>query len=696
MILRSTIDRVFETARVEEVIGEFVTLKKAGSNFKGLSPFTDEKSPSFMVSPVKQIWKDFSTGKGGNAVTFLMEHEHFSYPEAIKYLAKKYNIEIEEEEQSNEQKEAADDRESMYLVSGFAKDYYHDVLLNNPKGKAIGLSYFKERGFTDETIKKFDLGYNLDEWSGFTDTAIRKGYDIEYMSKTGLTIVKEGGKQFDRFKGRVLFPIHSMSGRVLGFGGRILKADKKAAKYLNSPESEIYHKSKVLYGIYHAKQAISKEDTCYLVEGYTDVISMHQAGVENVVASSGTALTPDQIRLVKRLTPNITVLFDGDAAGIRASIRGIDLILEQGMNVRVLMFPDGEDPDSFSKSVSTEELKEYLKDNSKDFINFKVSLLMKDAENDPIKKANLIRDIVTSISKIPDNIQREVYVQECSRIMAISETVLFNELAQIGKKTEREAYQKEQQQARRSERENESSGNYFESKGSNTGDKMTLREGARESSLVSRSQRQANKNAGLSANKNTPKEINTLEIFEREIIKILLIYGNNQVDFVDWIEEVNEFGVVKMVKDEYSNIVSQELYLQLQDDEVEFSHSIFQKIYLEIITKLNVEQKISIEELTSHRDSDISQTVTDILMDDEKHILSDWESKDIVVSTKEEKLQKMVTDAILNLRRVLIERKIKELTSELMEGKNRESSLEMVVDYTTLKTKLFEKLNRIL
>jgi len=694
MILRSTIDRVFETARVEEVIGEFVTLKKAGSNFKGLSPFTDEKSPSFMVSPVKQIWKDFSTGKGGNAVTFLMEHEHFSYPEAIKYLAKKYHIEIEEEEQSNEQKQAADERESMYVVSNFAKDYYHDVLLNNPKGKAIGLSYFKERGFSDETIKKFDLGYNLDEWSAFTDTAIRKGYDIDYMSKTGLTIVKEGGKQFDRFKGRVMFPIHSMSGRVLGFGGRILKADKKAAKYLNSPESEIYHKSKVLYGIYHAKQAISKEDTCYLVEGYTDVISMNQAGVENVVASSGTALTPDQIRLIKRLTPNITVLFDGDAAGIRASMRGIDLILEQGMNVRVLIFPDGDDPDSFSKRVSTEELKEYLKNNSKDFINFKVSLLMKEAENDPIKKANLIRDIVTSISKIPDNIQREVYIQECSRIMEISETVLFNELAQISKKLEREAYQKEQQQIRKAERENQRA-QKSDSRGARV-ESGEQRRDSREPSLMSRAQRIASEKAGLSAKKNAPKEINTLELYEREIIKILLIYGNNQVEFVDWIEEVNEFGIVKMIKDEYSNIVSQELYLQLQDDEVEFSHAIFQKIYVEIINKLNVEQKISIEELTSHQDSEISQTVTDILMDDERYILSDWESKDIVVTAKDETLPKMVKDAILNLRRVLIERKIKELTTDLAEGKSRESSLEMVVDYTSLKTKLFEKLNRIL
>jgi len=315
MISRSTIDRVFESARVEEVIGEFVQLKKAGSNFKGLSPFTDEKSPSFMVSPVKQIWKDFSTGKGGNAVSFLMEHEHYSYPEALKWLARKYNIEIEETEQSDEQKAQLNERESMFLVSNFAKDYFHDLMLNTLKGKAIGLSYFKERGFTDEIIKKFDLGYCKDEWDNFTKAALAKGYDLKYLAATGLTIVKEN-KQFDRFKGRVLFPIHSMSGRILGFGGRILTSDKNAAKYLNSPESDIYHKSKVLYGIYQAKKEIAKQDNCFLVEGYTDVISFHQSGVENVVASSGTALTADQIRLISRLTKNITVLFDGDAAGL--------------------------------------------------------------------------------------------------------------------------------------------------------------------------------------------------------------------------------------------------------------------------------------------------------------------------------------------------------------------------------------------
>ncbi|MCB0399484.1 MAG: DNA primase, partial [Winogradskyella sp.] len=438
MISQNTISQVFETARVEEVIGDFVQLKKAGSNFKGLSPFSEERTPSFMVSPVKQIWKDFSTGKGGNAVTFLMEHEHFTYPEAIRYLAKKYNIEIEETERTDEENEQANAKESLYLVSEYANEYFQKVLQKTDQGQAIGKSYFKERGFTEETIKKFQLGYSLDEWQAFTDDALGKGYQLEFLEKTGLTIVKDE-RRFDRFKGRVMFPIHSMSGRVLGFGGRILTNDKKAAKYLNSPESDIYHKSKVLYGLFFAKKTIAKEDNCFLVEGYTDVIQFYQKGVKNVVSSSGTALTSEQIRLINRLTNNITVLFDGDAAGIRASIRGIDLILEQGMNVKVCTFPDGEDPDSFAKSNTLEELTTYLNENAKDFIQFKASLLVKEANNDPIKKAETIRDIVNSIAKIPDAIKREIYVRECASIMDISENVLFSTLAQINKKEFQEA-----------------------------------------------------------------------------------------------------------------------------------------------------------------------------------------------------------------------------------------------------------------
>ncbi len=650
MISRSTIDRVFETARVEEVIGEFVQLKKAGSNFKGLSPFTDEKSPSFMVSPVKQIWKDFSTGKGGNAVSFLMEHEHYSYPEAIKFLAKKYNIEIEETVQSDQEKEQMNERESMFLVSNFAKEYFHDILLNSTQGKAIGLSYFKERGFSDDSIKKFDLGYCLDNWDSFTNEALKKGYDIKYLASTGVTIVGEN-KQFDRFKGRVMFPIHSMSGRILGFGGRTLSSDKKTAKYVNSPESDIYHKSKILYGIYQAKKEIAKQDNCYLVEGYTDVISFYQSGIENVVASSGTALTSDQIRLVHRLTKNITVLFDGDAAGIRASLRGIDLILEQGMNVKVVTFPDGDDPDSFAKKHSEASLREYLEESSQDFINFKVSLLMKDANNDPVKKAGLIRDIMTSISKIPDSIQREVYVQECSRIMEISERVLFSELAQLISKNTQD-FKKNQQKEKQS----------FE--------------------VVKKQTEQL-------------KEVNSLFILEREIIRILLLFGNQETDFVDFIEVEDEDGVIHLEKEKYTNQVSKELYLNLQDDEIEFSNEIFQSIYYEMIHQLNQVDKIEMESFINHSNPDISSIVTSILMDDEKYTLSDWKRKNIFVTESVEVLSKLVSDAILNLRRILIDKKIQQLINPSDGVAAQNIDLEMIQNYTELKKRLYNKLMRV-
>ena len=664
MISKETIDRVFETARVEEVIGEFVNLKKAGSNFKGLSPFTDEKSPSFMVSPVKQIWKDFSTGKGGNAISFLMEHEHYSYPEAIKYLAKKYNIEIEETEQSDEQKQQLNERESMFVVSKFAAEYFHDLMLNTQQGKAIGLSYFKERGFRDDIIQKFDLGYCKDEWDNFTKSALDKGYDLKYLASTGLTIVKEN-KQFDRFKGRVLFPIHSMSGRILGFGGRILTADKKAAKYLNSPESDIYHKSKILYGIYQAKKEIAKQDNCFLVEGYTDVISFHQSGIENVVASSGTALTSDQIRLVRRLTQNITVLFDGDAAGLRASIRGIDLILEQGMNVKVVSFPEGEDPDSFAKSHSDTELKEYLENSAQDFINFKVSLLMKEAKNDPVKKAGLIRDIVSSISKIPDGIQREVYVQECSRIMEISERVLFSELAQLLNK---EANSKSNQ---RKADPNQPPPEYF---------------------MEQESAMTAVKGGG-----NAVQKIDQLDLFEKEIIKILLLYGNEEVDFIQNTEVENEKGKLVIEKEKYRSQVSQELYLNLQEDEIEFANNLFKEIYFELINQLNQDEKLSIKKLTNHRNIDISSIVTDILMesDEVKHPLSNWESKEIYVTETIKVLPKAVFDVVYRLRVVLIGYKINDLISKISSEKENREILEEVTSYNTLKGMLSDRLNRV-
>lgn len=677
MISRTTIDQIFEAARVEEVIGDFVQLKKSGSSFKGLSPFSDERTPSFMVSPVKGIWKDFSTGKGGNSVSFLMEHEHYSYPEALKYLAKKYNIEIDEIEQTDEQKQHADERESMFLVSEYASGYFHKNLLESEQGKAIGLSYFKERGFTDETIKKFQLGYSLNEWEAFTNEALNKGYNLKYLESTGLSIVKQdllaanGTKQFDRFKGRVMFPIHSMGGRVLGFGGRILTNDKKAAKYLNSPDSDIYHKSNVLYGIHYAKQTIAKEDNCFLVEGYTDVISMAQKGVLNVVSSSGTALTESQIRLINRLTKNITILFDGDAAGMRASIRGIDLVLEQGMNVKVLTFPDGDDPDSFSKKVSTDELKDYLANNSQDFINFKVSLLMEDAKNDPVKKAGLIRDIVVSISKIPDRIQQEVYVKECSRIMDISESVLFNELAQLNNKQQRNA----------SKTSRASSNTNISPSSNNQPDPNEPPLDVLYPEMVQL--------------QNTPEfqKVNELTKYEHEIIKILLLYGNKEVEFEDFVVgESNETNPFK--KEYFTNLVSKEIYLNLQEDEIEFTDAIFKKIYYEIIVQLNQDENISVNSLVNNPNTEISTFVTSILMDDEKHVLSDWASKEVAVKSKDKDLPKMVLDAIYNLRRVLIEQKITSLITDT-ENTERQQMLETIMNYTELKKLLCVRLNRI-
>jgi len=651
LISRTTIDNVFEAARVEEVIGDFVQLKKSGSNYKGLSPFTDERSPSFMVSPVKQIWKDFSSGKGGNVVSFLMEHEHFTYPEAIKFLAKKYGIEIEETEQSSEEKEQANERESLYLVSEFAKNYFHNTLLKTEEGKAIGLSYFKERGFTDETIKKFELGYSPDSWEAFTSHAIKKGYKLEFLEKTGLSIVK-GEKQFDRFKGRVMFPILSMSGRTLGFGGRILTSDKKAAKYLNSPESDIYHKSKVLYGIFNAKQSISKEDNCYLVEGYTDVIQFHQTGIHNVVSSSGTALTPEQIRLINRLTQNITVLFDGDAAGLRASLRGIDLILEQGMNVKICTFPEGEDPDSFSRKNSLEDLSLYLEENSKDFITFKASLLAKEAKNDPIKKSETIHDMVNSIAKIPDVIKREIYIKECSRIMDISEEVLFNTLAQLLRKDKKDSSKKA--------------------------------EVKQEAFQVVSSEKKA-------------KKIDVQFELEQKIIQLLLLYGNVEEDFEDLILEADEKGEISLKPEIHKARVYEKIYLDLQDDEIEFTNPEFKKIYYEVVNRFNQNPEAKAETFINDLEPELATAVTHVLMEEERYELHNWERMEIYVKGKDKTIAQIVSETILNLRRHLVSQKINDLSEMMKDNDNpeKESSLQEIVDYLTLKKVLSNKLNRV-
>ena len=656
LISKETIEKVFDQARVEEVIGDFVQLKRSGSNMKGLSPFVNEKSPSFMVSPVKQIWKDFSSGKGGNSVTFLMEHEHFTYPEAIKYLANKYGIEVEETIVSNEDIEQANEKESMYLVSEFARDYFHKTMLNTDEGQAIGLSYFKERGFSKETIEKFQLGYSPDIWDAFTKEALGKAYKLEYLEKTGLTIIKqEDGKTFDRFKGRVMFPIQSMSGRVLGFGGRILTNDKKAAKYLNSPESEIYYKSKVLYGIFQAKQAIAKQDNCYLVEGYTDVIQFNQSGIENVVASSGTALTADQIRLVNRLTNNITVLFDGDAAGLRASIRGIDLILEAGMNVKVCSFPDGEDPDSFAKNNSYEVLKQYLDENSKDFIQFKADLLVKEANNDPIKKAELIRDMVQSISKISDQIIREVYIKECSRIMDISEDVLYNTLAQMLKKDISEANKK-----------------YTEEK------------------------------KAFEVHKNNadfkPEKIDILYELEQKIIEILLINGSKTDDFTETFLSKDEAGNSVEEKETNSYKVYEKIYLALQEDEIELSNPMFKTIYTDIINYYNQNIEFEIDKYISQTSPEIANKITTILMLEVRDILHKWESRKIVVEAKNVNLAQSVNETILSYRWYLLNRIIEENKNNITADVTIDNSeiLTTIKDYLSLTSVIAKNLGRVL
>ncbi len=645
MISKNTIDKVFEQSRVEEVIGDFVQLKKAGSNYKALSPFSNEKTPSFVVSPVKQIWKDFSSGKGGNAVAFLMEHEHFTYPEAIKYLARKYNIEIEEIQLNNEDKEKASERESLFIVSEFAKDFFKKNLNESQEGRSVGLSYFQERGFSSNTIDSFDLGFSNKEINFFSKNALKKGYDKIFLEKTGLSIFNDN-KIIDRFRGRVIFPIHSMSGRVLGFGARILNNEIKTAKYLNSPESLIYNKSKVLYGIYYAKQEIAKLDNCYIVEGYTDVIQLHQKGIKNVVSSSGTSLTNDQITLIRRLSSNITMLYDSDKAGANATIRGVDMILSAGMNVSICTFPDGEDPDSFSQERSFDEIKDFLVQNSKDFIQFKASFLSNQSIQDPILKAKTINEIVTSISIIPDRIKQELYVKHCSKIMNVSEDVLFNSLAQ----------------------QNKSEVSYFSKK-------------------------------NITKIQKTPKNIKVDVLFELEkkIIEILLLYGNQTEKFEEVILKKDKNGEVLMEPSTVESLVYEKIFLDLQEDEVEFTNESFKILYKKILSELQKNGELVLDVFLNSLDAELSNHVTSILMNDDRYQLHDWLRKDIVVKDKKKLISQLVSETILSLRTYLINAKVKELQYETQNNsENNNEILEEITDYHKLKSLLSKKLNRVL
>ena len=649
MISKRTIEKVFETARVEEVIGDFVQLKKSGSNYKGLSPFTEERTPSFMVSPAKQIWKDFSSGKGGTVITFLMEHEQYSYPEAIKYIANKYNIEVEETERTQEQISQDNEKESLFLVSDFAKNYFKKNLFEE-EGKTVALSYLKERNFNDEIIQKFEIGYSLNGKDNFSKAAIDAGYKLNFLEKTGLTIVKEN-ENIDRFRGRVVFPIRSMSGRILGFGGRILGSSKNIAKYINSPESLIYQKSKVLYGIFESKQSIVKNDNCFLVEGYTDVIKMHQCGISNVVASSGTALTENQIRLINRLTKNITVVFDGDAAGSRAALRGIDLILEQGMNVKICNLPEGDDPDSFVSNKNLEEVQSYLNKNSKDFIVYKASLLLDDSENDPVKKAAVIRDMVESISKISDYIKRELYIKECSSIMNISEQVLYSTLAQIAKKDFNNLKKKPVKE--------------FEP-----------------ISIVKSDKKKS--------------QVNKLYELERKIIEILILYGNDLIDFEEEVFLQSKDGGSTRKNSKRSLKVFEKIYMDLHIDEMEFSNDNFKNIYFRIIECFNENKEINIDKFINELSGEQQLEVTNIVMDNEKYFLHDWEKNNIYPKRKKDTLAQLTIETVLNLRCFLIDKKVNGFRDEVKENQLDKNNLEEVINYSKLKKLLSEKLNRVL
>ncbi len=654
MIKQETIDKIFDATRVEEVIGDFVNLKRAGSNLKGYSPFNDEKTPSFMVSPSKQIWKDFSSGKGGNAVSFLMELERMTYPEALRWLAKRYHIEIEETQQTDEEKQKRSERESILLVLEYAKNWFNKQLFETEIGKSVGLSYFKQRQFREDTLKTFETGFSPEHRDVFTQSAIKEGYKIDFLLKSGLT-VESNGKHIDRFRGRIMFPIHSLSGRVLGFGGRILNNQAKTAKYINSPETEVYHKSKVLYGIYHAKQQIVKNDQCILVEGYTDVMAFHQAEIKNVVASSGTALTKEQIQLIKRLTKNVLVIFDGDRAGIKAALRGIDLILEQGLNVKVLLLPDGEDPDSFSKSLSTDALHEYITDNTQDFINFKADLLNDLSQNDPIKRGELIRDIISSIAKIPNAIQQEIYVKEVSRIMKISDKVLFKELAVI-QKTNLRKVEKEQQ-------------------------------------------RQKQLGTLKPVEKTKGKSISKLDVLEQELIKILLLHGRKKIEFEEWelvsIPDDTSDPIVE--KFAGKSVVAEEVFKNLQADEMEFSNPIFGKVYKQIIQDLLNGKEIDIPQFITKSDEDVSRLISDVLMDEDKYQLAKWDKYDIKVSQKDENLSWHVIDVLLNLRRLWLMNLI-DKQKEALKNANESERTDIfndIKDYLVLFKIVSKKLNRL-
>ena len=642
MISKNTIEKVFEISRVEEVIGEFIQLKKSGSNYKGLSPFTNEKTPSFMISPAKQIWKDFSSGKGGNVVAFLMEHEQLSYPQAIKFLAKKYNIEVEETAITSEQKEKIDQKEKFILICEFAKKFFKEQLNKTDFGKNIAYNYLLERGFDKSTIEDFEIGCLTEKRDSLKEFSVEKGYDIDDLVSLGLI---SGKNQNDIYRSRIIFPIKTISGRTVGFGARVIKSSSKSAKYINSPDSIIYNKSKILYGLHNSKNEIVKNDNCYIVEGYTDVIRFHQKGIKNVVSSSGTALTTGQINIIRRLTKNITMLFDSDNAGVNATIRSIDMILSEGMNVNICLFPENEDPDSFALKKETQEIKKYLNDNAIDFIEFKTKKLSESKRNSATEKAQVINDIISSIAKIPDKIKQEIYIKQCSEMLEITENTLFNALAQL-------------------------------TQISNVNKNVTQQQ----------------------SQKVEPEKTTQIFKLEKKIIEILILYGNSKVTFDE----------IKMLKDDKGDIVykpqkvesfvHEKIFLDLQSDEIEFANDDFKILYNKLINEFQKKQNFDPKVFINSLPQNLSELVTSILIEDEIYQLHNWRSKNVIVKGKDRSISQLVTETILTLRTLLINKKVQDL-SKLNDGADEnfnKDTLEEIVNYYQLKSLLSKKLNRVI
>ncbi len=642
MISKQTIDKIFSTIRVEEIIGEYVQLKRAGANLKGLSPFHDEKTASFVVSPSKQIWKDFSTGKGGTAITFLMEIESFTYPEALRHAAKKYGIDIEEDrrELTEEEKQSQTEKDLLYKIHEVANTYFQDQLWESEEGKIIGLSYFKERELKDEIVRKFQLGYSPEKKNAFTQYALEKGYEKKILEKSGLSIFPENAPDgIDRFRERVIFPIHSFSGRVLGFGARILKNNVKTAKYLNSPETEIYHKSNVLYGLNQGKQAISKNNLCLLVEGYMDVIALHQSGIEHVVASSGTALTVEQIKLIKRLTENVTILFDGDAAGIKASFRSIDLLLNEGMNIRVLLFPDGDDPDSFSRKHPQDYVEEFINKQAKDFIDFKAEILLKEAHNDPIKKAEAIRDIVKSVAFVQNALKQEIYLKEISNRFGLSEQSLFNELN----------VQKQVQAPQHSNR------NPIQ---------------------------KANSPAKLEVVQEENLTINPLLLLEEKLVELMLKYGDQVLERTD--AEGKPYKIT----------VIEEIVEHLGEDGYTIQNPLNAKIVDDIQKGMQEEELRTGSFFLKLMDENISGKVADVLLD--PYDVSDWNKYNIYFKTESELVPKIVSDIMVRHKREFVVSLIKELRDQLQEEGDHSENYRKIMRLNELRRSIDEELHRIL